>query len=184
MPVRFEVLVRARLSEGGVAAEGNAGRRCLAATGGNGRDRTRSRRRHRFTLGSEVLAAMFHLTAFSDYGLLFLRIMAGAIFAASGYNDARDPDARSKSIGMPKSFTIFLAVAELAAGAGLILGVLQQLAAIGSILIMLGAVSKKVFVWKTGFWGKDGLGWSYELTLISMLLVILFTDGGKFVLLP
>jgi putative oxidoreductase len=48
---------------------------------------------------------------------------------------------------------------------------------------MLGAVQKKLFVWKTGFWGKDGLGWSYELMLISMLLVILLTDGGKLVLL-
>ena len=65
----------------------------------------------------------------------------------------------------------------------MILGVLQRLAAIGLILIMLGAIQKKAFVWKTGFWGKDGRGWSYELTLISMLLVIFFTGGGRFVLL-
>ena len=125
---------------------------------------------------------MFHLTQFTDYGLLFLRIMAGAVYADSGYNDFKDIDARSKSIGTPKGFTIFLAAAELAGGAGLIFGVLQQLAAIGLILIMLGAIQKKIFVWKTGFWGKDGLGWSYELTLISMLLVILITDGGSLVL--
>lgn len=127
---------------------------------------------------------MFHLAWLTDGGLLFLRIMAGAIFAASGYNDLRDPDARSASIGMPKGFTLFLGVAELAGGAALILGVLQQLAAIGLILVMLGAIQKKAVVWKTGFWGKDGLGWSYELTLISMLLVILFTSGGRFVLTP
>jgi putative oxidoreductase len=132
----------------------------------------------------EGAAEVFHLAPFSDYALLFLRIMAGAIYADSGFNSLRDPDARSKSIGMPKSFVMFLAVAEVAGGAGLILGVLQQLAAIGLVLIMLGAVQKKVFVWKTGFWGKDGLGWSYELTLISMLLVVLTTDGGRFVLMP
>jgi putative oxidoreductase len=126
---------------------------------------------------------MLHLEQYTDYGLLFLRVMVGAIYAGSGYNDLKDPDARSKSISMPKSFTILLAVAELAGGAGLILGVLQQLAAIGLILIMLGAIQKKIFVWKTGFWGKDGLGWSYDLTLISTLLVILFTDGGSFVLI-
>lgn len=126
---------------------------------------------------------MFHLTQLTDYGLLFLRLMAGAIYANSGYNDLKNPDARSKSIGMPKSFTLFLAGAELAGGAGLILGVLQQLAAIGLILIMLGALQKKIFVWKTGFWGKDGFGWYYELTLISMLLVILFTNGGRFALM-
>jgi hypothetical protein len=49
---------------------------------------------------------------------------------------------------------------------------------------MFGAIQKKIAVWKTGFWGKDGFGWSYDLTLVSMLLVILFTNGGKFVLVP
>jgi putative oxidoreductase len=127
---------------------------------------------------------MFHLDSLTDLGLLVMRLMAGAIYADSGYNDLKDPDARSKSIGMPKGFTLFLGVAELAGGAGLIFGVLPQLAAIGLILIMLGAIQKKMVVWKTGFWGKDGPGWSYELTLCSMLLVIVFTDGGRFVLVP
>ncbi|MGC2131603.1 MAG: DoxX family protein [Candidatus Aquilonibacter sp.] len=125
---------------------------------------------------------MFHLASFTDFGLLFLRIMTGLIYIDSGYNDVRSPDERSKGLGLPKGFVMFLAIAELAGGAGIILGVLQQLASIGLILIMLGAMQKKIFVWKTGFWGKDGLGWSYELMLISMLLVILFTDGGRFVI--
>lgn len=126
---------------------------------------------------------MFHLESLTDYGLLLLRLMAGAIFMDSGYSDLKDPEARSKSIGQSKGFTIFLASAEIAGGLAVIVGVLQQLAAIGLILIMLGAVQKKMFVWKTGFWGKGGLGWYYELTLISMLLVILFTDGGNFVVI-
>jgi putative oxidoreductase len=126
---------------------------------------------------------MFDLTPFTDYGILSLRVMAGAVYVDSGYNDLKDPDARSKSLGIPKGFAIFLAVAEIAGGAAIVAGVFQQLAAIGLILIMLGAIQKKIFVWKTGFWGKDGFGWSYDLTLVSMLLVILFTDGGKFVLL-
>ena len=126
---------------------------------------------------------MFDLTPFTDYGILFLRAMAGAVYIDSGYNDLKDPAARSKSLGIPKSFAIFLGAAEVAGGAAIVVGVFQQLAAIGLILIMLGAIQKKLFVWKTGFWGKDGLGWSYELTLTSMLLVIVFTDGGRIVLL-
>jgi putative oxidoreductase len=127
---------------------------------------------------------MLHLGQFTDWALFFLRLMAGAVFADSGYQDLKDPQARSKSIELPKGLTIFIGVAEVAGGAGLILGVLPQLAAIGLILIMLGAIQKKLFVWKTGFWGKDGLGWSYELTLVSMLLVIVCTDGGRFILVP
>ncbi len=115
--------------------------------------------------------------------MLLLRVMAGAIYANSGYNDLRDPDARSRSIGMSRGFTVFLAAAELAGGIGLILGVLAQLAAIGLILIMFGAIQKKIFIWKTGFWRKDGQGWSNDLTLITMLLVIIATDGSPFVLL-
>ncbi|HEX4014473.1 MAG TPA: DoxX family protein [Candidatus Cybelea sp.] len=125
---------------------------------------------------------MFHLTHLTDYGLLFLRLMAAAIYADSGFNDLKDLDARARSVGLPKPFAGTIAVAEIAGAAGLVLGVFAQLAAIGLILIMLGAIQKKIFVWKTGFWGKDGLGWSYDLTLVSMLLVILFTDGGRFVL--
>lgn len=122
---------------------------------------------------------MFHLDQFTDFGLLLLRLMTGAIFADSGYIDLKDIEARSKSIGLSRGFTIFLGAAEVAGGLAIIFGVLQQLASIGLILVMLGAIQKKIFVWKTGFWGKDGLGWYYESTLISILLVILFTNGGK-----
>jgi hypothetical protein len=46
---------------------------------------------------------MFDLTPLTDPGLLFLRIMAGAIFADCGYNHVKDPDARSQSLGWPNS---------------------------------------------------------------------------------
>jgi putative oxidoreductase len=45
---------------------------------------------------------------------------------------------------------------------------------------MLGAIQKKVFVWRTGFWGKSGTnGWSYDTMLIVMNLVIVTTGGGN-----
>jgi putative oxidoreductase len=123
-----------------------------------------------------------HLEQFADYAIAFLRLMVGLVFIDSGYNDVRNPEERGKSIGLPKGVTIFLAVAELLGGFAVVIGFLTQLASIGLILIMLGALQRKIFVWKTGFWGKNGLGWNYELTLVSMLLVILSTNGGRFVL--
>jgi uncharacterized membrane protein YphA (DoxX/SURF4 family) len=85
---------------------------------------------------------------------------------------------------MSKAFTALLGSAELAGAMGVAIGVLTQLAAIGLILLMLGAIQKKIFVWHTGFWGKHGTdGWHYELMLVVMCLVIITTDGGRFVLL-
>ncbi len=105
--------------------------------------------------------------------------MIGIIFATSGLKHLQNPQARSKDIGMSKGFTIFLGAAELAAALGVIFGVLAQLAAIGLIVIMLGAMQKKMFVWKTGFWGKSGTdGWSYEVIMIVVNLVVVTTGGG------
>jgi putative oxidoreductase len=121
------------------------------------------------------------LEPFTPYALVFLRLMVGLVFVDSGYNDLKNPGARSTSLGLPKGMLVFLGVAELLGGIAVIVGFLTQLASIGLILIMLGALQKKMFVWKTGFWGKDGFGWNYELILVSMLIVILCTNGGPFV---
>jgi putative oxidoreductase len=124
------------------------------------------------------------LAQFNDVVLLLLRFMIGAIFLDSGWKHLRDPEARSKDIGMSKGFTIFLGAAEFAGGLGVILGVFPQLAAIGLILLMLGAMQKKIFVWHTGFWGKSGTnGWSYETMIVLMNLVVVTTGGGSLVLM-
>jgi putative oxidoreductase len=123
------------------------------------------------------------LAQFTDIALLLLRLMVATVFITSGYNHLKDPAMRSKDIGMSKSFTIFLGTAELAGGLGVVSGVLAQLAATGLILIMLGAMQKKIFTWHTGFWGKSGTnGWSYEIMLIVMNLVIVTTGGGNLTL--
>ena len=123
------------------------------------------------------------LAQFTDIALLLLRLMVGIVFITSGYKHLKDPATRSKDIGMSKSFTIFLGAAELAGGLGVISGVLAQLAAIGLILVMLGAIQKKIFTWHTGFWGESGTnGWSYDTMLVVMNLVIITTGGGNLTL--
>ena len=123
------------------------------------------------------------LSRFTDLGLLLLRLMVGLVFVTSGYGHLKDPEARAKSIEMSKNFTILLGIAEVAGGLGVAAGVLTQLAAIGLILIMLGAIQKKIFAWHTGFWGEKTSGWHYDLMFVLMNLVILFTNGGRYALL-
>jgi putative oxidoreductase len=122
------------------------------------------------------------LFQFADFGFLLLRLMVGVVFISSGWSHLKDPEARGKSIGMSKGFTIFLGAAEVAGSLGVIFGVLPQLAVLGLILIMLGAIQKKIFVWHTGFWGEKNSGWHYDLMFVVMNLVIAFTGGGRWVL--
>ena len=109
--------------------------------------------------------------------------MVALVFITSGWSHVTKPAERSKSIGMSKGFTLFLGLAELAGGLGVALGVLTQPAAIGLILVMLGAIYKKIAEWHTGFWGEKASGWHYDLIFLVMNLLILFTDGGRWVLL-
>lgn len=113
-----------------------------------------------------------------------MRILVGLVFVTSGTSHVKDPVTRGKSIGIRPGITRLLGLAEIAGGAGVALGVLPQLAAIGLILVMLGAIQKKIFVWKTGFWGQHGTdGWHYDLLFVTMNLVIATTGGGRFVLI-
>lgn len=118
-----------------------------------------------------------------DVGLLALRCMIAGEFFPSGWASARDPVGRGKQNGLSPAFMLFIAVAEMAGSAGLVFGVLSRWAAIGLILIMAGAIQKKLFVWHTGYWGKDGYGVHYELMLVTMNFVIATVGPGRLALL-
>ena len=124
------------------------------------------------------------LTPFTDLALLLMRLLVGLVFATSGWSHAKDPVTRGKSIELSPTVTRFLGFAELVGGLGVAFGVLPQLAALGLILIMLGAIQKKLMVWHTGFWGKHSDGWHYDLLFVSMCLVIATTGGGRYALFP
>jgi len=63
--------------------------------------------------GPSPFRLLFPGTALTDLGFLLMRLMVGAVFMTSGWSDLRDPDARSKSIGMSRGFTIFLGASEV-----------------------------------------------------------------------
>ena len=121
---------------------------------------------------------------YSDWSLFLLRLMVAIVFGSSGFNDLKSPRQRAESLGMSVGFTVFLGIAELAGAMGLVAGVLTQWAALGLILVMLGAIYMKVARWKTGFWGEKSMGWLYDLLFVAMNLVILCTGGGRIALMP
>ena len=131
-----------------------------------------------------VTAVFPGLLRFQDFALLLLRLMVAAVFGASGYLHLKDPVGRAKSIELSPKATVALGLAEVLASVSLVLGVFPQIGALVLIFLGLGAIEKKVFKWKTGFWGEKGYGWHYDLMLLAMNLVVLCTAGGKLVLRP
>jgi putative oxidoreductase len=126
---------------------------------------------------SPVFPQLLHL---DDVALLCLRLVVAVVFFESGRRHAADPVGRAASIGLSPGFTRFIGIGEMAAALGIGFGVLAQVAALGLILIMLGAIQKKVFVWHAGFWGEKTYGWHYDLTYLVCNLVILTTGCGRF----
>ena len=122
------------------------------------------------------------LLPFSDVALLCLRLVVAVVFFESGRRHAGDPVGRAASIGLSPGFTRILGWAEMAAALGVALGVFTQVAALGLMAIMAGAIQKKLFVWHTGFWGDKTYGWHYDLLFLVANLVILTTGGGRLVL--
>jgi len=119
-------------------------------------------------------------TAYADWSLLLLRLVLALVFGSSGFSHLRRPKERAASIGMSVPFTIFLGAAELAGATALAVGVLADWAALGLILVMLGAIYKKAVKWKTGFWGEKSIGWHYEVLLIAMNLMIVTMGPGRY----
>ena len=114
----------------------------------------------------------------ADVALLLLRLTIAAVFATSGWQHATKPKERAESIGMSPGVTLVLGIVELLGAASIALGVYPQVGAVLLIGVMLGAIGKKVFVWRTGFWGKKNDGWYYDLLYLVSNLVIATTGGG------
>ena len=122
------------------------------------------------------------LTAYTAATLLLLRIIIAIVFFSSGKSHVANPVERGKSIGMPPAATSVLGIAEIVGAVSVAFGIFTQVGALLLIGTMLGAMYKKIFVWNTGFYAKEGYGWHYDLLLFLGCLVILTTAGGMYVL--
>lgn len=117
-----------------------------------------------------------------NLALLLLRAVLSLVFLASGWSHARKPVERAESIGLPAPVAWGLGLLELVAGVSLLLGVYPRSGAVLVMLVMAGAIYKKVFVWKTGLFGEGNGGWYYDLVYLAAALVVLATGGGDWVL--
>lgn len=120
---------------------------------------------------------LFSLHQYGNWGLLALRLVVGIIFLVHG-SMKRGMWKTQPSSTMPQSMLAkmrILSIAEPLGAIAMILGLLTQLAALGFIIIMLGAIAAK------RGWGKtftgDG-GWEFDFSLLGSAVALFFIGGG------
>lgn len=122
------------------------------------------------------------ITFLYDVAILALRVVVAIIFFSSGTSHAFQPGIRSRKVGLSRRATLLLGVVEILGAISVAFGIYIQVGAALLIIVMLGAIFKKVAKWNTGFYSADGYGWHYDLLLLCANLLFL-TAAGKYVLL-
>ncbi len=111
------------------------------------------------------------------WAMLFLRIAVGSIFIAHGLAKWSMWDAvpsAQLSGGMITLMKV-LSIAEPLGGAAVILGIFTQFAAIGFILVMLGALYMKIKTFGAPFVG----GWELEFLVLAASILLAVKGCGK-----
>jgi putative oxidoreductase len=115
------------------------------------------------------------LTAYSDWGLLALRIAIAIIFIAHGWPKMMNPP--------PPSMAFFpiQGAFEVLGGAALLLGILAQLLNVGFIVIMLGAIYLKITMFSVPFMASNTTGWEFDFLILAANIALLLVGPGKLV---
>jgi putative oxidoreductase len=114
----------------------------------------------------------------SDWGLLALRIGVGASFWVHG-TSKRAMWKMAPSPQMPARFLATLRLLSIVEPLGAIAafaGFLTQAAAVGFVIIMLGAIRLKAVQMRRGF-GGDG-GWELDFLLLTAALALVVLGAG------
>src|SRR5262249_2656530 len=114
-----------------------------------------------------------------------MRFPVGAVFFAHGAQKAfgwfggqglqKTGEMMSKTY--PVVVPYLVSLGEVAAGLGLILGFLTRVAAAGTFIEMLGAIT--LVYWKSGFFSENR-GFEFPLTLCLVSLAIVLLGPGSF----
>jgi len=116
---------------------------------------------------------------FIPFALLLLRILLAIMFIDGGRRHVTNPKERGVGMGLSTTFTFVLGVMEVIAGILVLIGFWTHVAALMLIIVMLGAIYFKVFVWKTGIYGEKNNGWYYDALLLAAAGILLTMGAGS-----
>ena len=124
------------------------------------------------------------LHQFSDIALLILRLALATIFLLHGL-PKRGLWSAQPSAQLPASMLRnlrILSIAEPAGALGLIFGFLTQLAGLGLVIVMLGAITFLRTKVHRKFKEENAPGWEFEFMLLVVALALAILGAGKFAL--
>ena len=132
------------------------------------------------------------LADYADWGLLALRTAVGIIFIVHGWPKLTQAPTLGPGFAKmvrlsPGAGTVWMLVqgaVEVGGGALLIGGILTQLVALAFMVIMVGAISFKVVLWKTGFMAQQTTGWEFDFVLLAASFVLLLAGPGSIAIMP
>ena len=127
---------------------------------------------------------LFWLHQFADVALLVLRLALGTVFLFHGLPKRGLWSAQSSDqmpAGMLTRLRI-LSIVEPAGALGLIFGFLTQLAGLGLVIVMVGAITFLRTKAHRKFKEANAPGWEFEFMLLVVALALAILGGGKYAL--
>ena len=111
-------------------------------------------------------------SGFENTALFILRIVIALIFIRGGFRKTMNPKNVAKMAKWPVGAGRVLGLFELVGGIAVLLGIYTQIAAIIPVVVMLGALYYKLFIWRTAEVELD------FLILASAIVLIVFGAGA------
>ncbi len=124
------------------------------------------------------------LHQFSDFALLILRLALGTVFLFHGL-PKKGLWSAQPSDQLPAGLLTrlrILSIAEPAGALGLIFGLLTQLAGLGLVIVMVGAITFLRTKAHRKFKEANAPGWEFEFMLLVVALALAILGGGKYAL--
>src|SRR5437762_10828226 len=119
-------------------------------------------------------------TKHQNIALLILRIITAAIFYVAAYFKFPFWSHAPEGISPFLLFTTrFLSIAEPLGATAVLLGFLTRWAAVGLIIILVGAICVSQFVYGIGFVMPTSPGWNFPLSVLAGCFILVAFGAGE-----
>lgn len=118
-----------------------------------------------------------------NLAFLVLRLGIGVVFVYHGLLKLLNAAGIAQAVGMSNTLVLILGIVEILAGLLVVLGILVRYAALVLVLVMIGALYFKIFVWRIPFIAANTTGWELDLILLTANLALVLTRGGDWTIL-